>query len=192
MSTSLKHAAFELDNGYPFKSFQANGDEVFIHRFYPLREFPGKHSLSASTSIAVIRDPLERFVSLYRHRVIMRRVQTKGQFERAVELGLPRDPSLEQFAELLQFYRNAVPDIAHHGAPQSYFLGATLDQFDYTFSTSNSGGLASLLTNMAGRNVEFQELNKTKVVGTLDIPPRVCTLIREYYEADYTLIGNRI
>lgn len=158
LSTSLKHLAFETDTDQDFSSFRANGRDVYVHRFYPLGPLNLNHLGDGTTSIAIVRDPVARFVSMYKNRILNSRSNTRQQYLELSKLGLDPSPSLNQLVLRLEEYRAAAHDIQHHSAPQAIFLGGDLRNFDHAVNFSNIQGLIVLLQRFVRPNVTLQHL----------------------------------
>ena len=94
-STALKLLAYRLENGRRFDPENREG-RGGIHKVFPWRprDFPDPDFLT----IAIVRDPISRFVSGYRNRVVdQRELDPLAQI--LEEEGLDSSPTFESFVK---------------------------------------------------------------------------------------------
>jgi hypothetical protein len=188
MGTSLKHLAYKLDNGFEFQKFKAGGMHYTIHKLYPLQALDSRQLEEPLMKIAIIRDPVDRFLSLYKHRVLIRREQTARQFDAAERQGLNAMPSIDEFASKLDTYKELIPDIRHHSAPQSLFLGLSLKPFQFVFEPSDSSSLSELLSWHSGTQVLIPHFHKTSPSHEIQLSSQVLSTVQNHYAEDFDLL----
>jgi hypothetical protein len=192
--SSLKHLFFFLENGRNFENFTDEaGKKHHIHNaVYPtLSSSDDDWSCAANMHrIAVVRDPMDRFVSAYRNRVLFYKElsQTSIDAGKAQVLGLKPDPNLDEFIDRLELYRALSPVIKHHTDPQSYFVGHTLDYFNKVYRFEELDTLAADLTERIGQPVALPHEQKG-IGGQLpSISAKRVAKMLEFYSGDYALL----
>lgn len=188
LSTSVKNLAFEIDTGERFSSFRVNGKDVWVHRFYPLGPIKQEHLEEETLSIAIIRDPVDRFVSMFKNRILVRRRNTEEQFDVLPKLGLQLEPSINRLALNLGAYREAVSDIRHHSTPQSVFLGSNLAAFDHVVWFSDTRKLTAILEERLGAKLNLQHLNKSTSDFYDQLSQDAIYNLKDFYASDFDLI----
>jgi hypothetical protein len=184
LSTSLKFLAFQLENGRPFESFTAQGVSIHIHRFYPARPFEPVDREKFPYVFAFVRDPVDRFLSLYRNRVLRKHVHSVHQWDRARSAGLSERPSLDGFIEEFEQYFQLVPEIQHHGACQTQYLGENASFFNRIFSDKTVPGFQKFLEDITGEPVEVPWEQRSSVAGE-ECSAENRDWIRRHYASDY-------
>jgi hypothetical protein len=185
LSTSIKYMAFELENGRPFEPFEAQGKIFQVHRFYPTKAFVLPDRNRYQHVLAFVRDPLERLVSVYRNRVLCRRLASEKDWERAVDAGLPPRPSFSQFVKYLEDYRSHIQEIDHHAAPQVDFLGRDPGLFDRFYSAESLGDFEEFMGNLAGRDVSLPHEQRSAKKKEIPISPLTRNRAYDLYGDDY-------
>lgn len=177
--------AFELENDRPFEPFEAQGRGFHVHRFYPTRAFVPPDRDRYQHVLAFVREPLDRLVSVYRNRVIYRRLASEKDWGRAADAGLPPRPSFSQFVKYLDDYRSHIKEINHHAAPQVDFLGRETDLFDRFFSAETLSEFEEYIGKLAGRDVSLPHEQRSAKKANINIDPRTRSLACELYREDY-------
>ncbi|MBC2776702.1 sulfotransferase family 2 domain-containing protein [Parasphingopyxis marina] len=102
--------------------------------------------------IALVRNPVDRFVSLYKHRVakktsFLRKIDPDRRKARNIlaEAGLPIGPDLDTFCRELKRYCAISSDIRIHILPQKHFLGPSLDWYDDVVKLEDIDFIAQLI-----------------------------------------------
>lgn len=73
-SSSLKVAIYELDTERKWKNFEVDGRMVSVHGVYPAVKHPQYQPVFRSyLCFTVVREPLERLLSVHRHRIQIQR-----------------------------------------------------------------------------------------------------------------------
>lgn len=188
LSSTLKNLAFEIDTGKQFESFRANGKDHWVHRYYPLRPLKNNELEGEVLKIAIIRDPVDRFISMYRNRVLLRRPNSEEEFIVLPELGLELVPDINTLAVNLEAYREAVRDIRHHTTPQSVFLGKDLAVFDHVIWFSDIGKLTSLLEERTKSQLLLPHINRSSSTFYERLSRESLGKLRDFYASDYELV----
>lgn len=137
-------------------------------------------------SVCVVRDPVDRFISLYRDKIVREKrcgepIPTLGEFCR-------------NFANLMEahdFPHGANPDLnylGHHFAPQSLIIGKNKDYFEHIFKMEEID--TSLKVYLEGKwGISLPSLHCRKAEKRSKIIPSTeeLLLIREIYKSDYSL-----
>lgn len=131
--TTLKTFLYKFQNKRDFQDFQAGHKKFYIHDVYFTWEYkywkfndPFSEINNSDVFIfAIVRDPLSRFISSYKNRVLFHNdigfdiVACK----KCVTAGLPEKPDVNTYVQNLSFYQKVCPQILHHTLPQVHFLG---------------------------------------------------------------------
>ena len=189
--TSIRHALFEADNGFAYRDMLLGGKKIELNHIYGAKTTPFVPAKPAAgvAKIAVVRDPLERLVSVYRNRVLYYNQTKSSELTKfKVDPGLPPKPDIETFVMNLHEYRK-VPGIAHHTNPHVHFLGKDLDYFDRVFRFEQLAEFEAWLSARAKKPVR---LPKLRTEGP-EIPPSVLSAratkrVYKLYAHDYTLL----
>jgi Sulfotransferase family len=192
--SSVKHLLFFLEHGRHFEKYvDSEGRKHNIHNtVYPTLTLAEDDWACAAKlhRIAVIRDPMDRFVSAYRSRVahFQELSETSIDLHKAAELGVTPDPELDQFIDNLELYRILSGSIKHHTDPQTFFLGHTLDYFDQVYKFEELKILESDLRARTQIAVELPHLVKGPGGEIPSIPAKRVRKIIEFYSGDYALL----
>lgn len=182
LTTSILHALYRIEFGEPYKAGMHDGQ--FIHGFYRDRatekgldwEKPDFEALSGYWKFTVVRDPINRMISAYKHRVFQKgevaaamerpkwQVRKQGQTE-----GVVPYPDADTFFSNFQQYRMLVPSIWHHTAPMSHFVGDDLRRFDCVSRIEDIGHLETALSARLGQGITLPHLQKSLSSLTFDL-----------------------
>lgn len=191
--TSIKTMLFEVENGFPFRRFSANGSDWHIHRLYPSIEFGKlpKARIADHTRLAVVREPVRRILSCYGNRVVeLKQLSRQAAGGALKAAGLPPDPDLDTFLAHLDGYCAAVPDIRHHAQPLVDFLGPDAGFYSRICNLHTLDGFVAEVAAIAGRKLTLERLQ----TGGPKIAPEVLSpaqraAIEARYAADYETYG---
>jgi hypothetical protein len=105
--------------------------------------------------------------------------------------GLPANPGLEEFVDRLDAYRQAVPSIHHHAAPQTTFLGEDPGYLTAVHSLQRLTEFAAQIGAVLGQAfvIEHHQMHGPKFDPSV-LSSRAVATIRRYYEQDYDLWGR--
>ena len=183
--TSIRNILFELEEGRPYHD-PANLFRIFGRPgpFQPV-------AVGNFARIAILRDPVERFVSAYRNRVLQYgEINREVMRQRGVPEELPEKPDFGTFLGNLAEYRK-IGQIAHHTNPQVFFLGKNPEFYQRLFSFSDLGPLRDLLSERAGRELSLPRLRTGGGSGGSDQPtPGQLDILKRLYAEDYLFLGK--
>lgn len=134
--TSIRAILFELENGRPFEPYTVQGKPVDANALVANFRFDrvDHAALEGFHRIAVIRDPIRRFLSAYSNRVLhYRELSEDAAGPKLDALGLAPDPDLETFVTSIGRYVTASKSIRRHTRSQQVFLGRDPAYFDAVF-----------------------------------------------------------
>jgi hypothetical protein len=192
--TSLKHLFFLLEHGRIFENYV---DDAGIKRHIHNAAYP---TLSTSEDdwscaanmyrIVIVRDPVDRFISAYRNRVLFYKELSEASVDsnKCGMLGLKPDPTLDEFIDHLELYRTLATVIKHHTDPQTYFVGHTLDYFHKIYRFEELDTLAADLSHKTGQSVSLPHKQKGIAGQFPSISAKRIERILEFYSGDYALL----
>lgn len=189
--TSLKVLFYRLDtNRDPGSLRTRDGAPVDIHSVYWSNPDRGRWSPVYETyfSFAVLRDPVERFVSGFRNRIHHHRDLER---ERSVLLGrhrLPTRPDFDVFVRLFPLYFRASAVVRHHFRPQRDFVSRVVGRVSRVYRLEELDVLRKDLEEWTEVPVAIPEL-QTGGRG-VDVAPTADHVrwIREYMRPDYAML----
>jgi hypothetical protein len=176
-SSSLRELFFELDNGFAFRKFEINGDPVDLFWLYKNQEgFKPQPIPDGYESIAVVRDPIERFLSFFKWGIL------DGNC--AIDGVLTVNQLVEDFERL-----KMSPKARFHLAPQIVFLGADLSYFGRVFTVERLDELTSYLSERAGKTITLPKTNVSPGAGRKpELNNSLVEKLHKIYRADYELL----
>ncbi|MBS0122748.1 sulfotransferase family 2 domain-containing protein [Thetidibacter halocola] len=165
------------------------------HQIYPTRRFrPHRwQGYGDHWRFCVVRDPLERLLSVYTNRVVQhrdlwnsRRLRDDPAFR-----DLPRDPDPDTFFQQLPRYRLASSAIRHHAFPAWVFLGPELRDYDRVFRVAELDALAAALTERTGRWVVMPRRNRSaERLSADDLRPATLAALRALLAEEYDYLSG--
>jgi hypothetical protein len=177
-SSSLRNVFFELDNGRPFQSFKLSGKSVSLFWLYKNEEvFRPEQVPAGHAKIAVVRDPIKRFISFYTWAILKQRCPLEGVTD------------INQLVSELEKHMEVNSMARFHLAPQNIFVGRDLGYFDRVFQVEKLDEMARYLSERAGRDVPMQRENVTKS-EVLPLSETSLTKLRRLYQADIELLKD--
>ena len=193
--TSLKHMFFEIENGFRFRRFHANGALQHIHNAaYPGYDFNAlpHERIAGHVRLTVVRDPVRRFLSCYGNRVRHHRdlapERIKPKFRGR---GATPDPSLEEFADKLELYREASGLIRRHTLPLVDILGRDPCYYEGVYSIGTLDAFRRRVVEITGRDVELQHLQTAGLkISPDDLSAAARRRIEAFYADDYATYGH--
>jgi len=189
LSTSLKSMAFRLENGRDFEPLTRRGQTLGIHQMYPTKAKRQEDAPPpARYRIAFVRDPVERFASFYRNRIIERKAKEAHQWDRLEGTTLTRQPSPAKLIDRLEEYRRIVPTIRHHTEKQATFLGAHAGYYDYIFNSRQVSDFEELMSELTGSIVRLPHEQRGPSCS-VEIGEDEVLRLREWYRVDYEVYG---
>lgn len=193
--TSIKEMLFQVENGFGFRPFRANGETKHIHNAaYPTIPFAqiNHEALADFLRLAVVRDPVNRVISCYANRVVhYHELSDRHIPPHYLGLGAKPNPTLEEFVERLELYRRCSPSIHHHSEPLTTFLGTDASYFHRLFGMAQLEELTQLLSDRVGIELALPKLqiDGPKYEAT-DLSGPSLKRIKAGYAADYQHFGE--
>ncbi len=218
-STSIKHFFYQVENGFPFKTFKAGGTRFHIHDLYGACAFDNvpKKLKMASNRYALVRDPLARLLSCYENKILEQDRLSSIDPDILKQKNLKPQPSLKEFVEHLSEYNEVSYAIWEHSLPLVYFLGEDASWFTRVFDFSEIKEMGMTLKRITDAKHNFphklpntERTNKDilleivkHIKGTPkphkrkewcvpsdQITPEIIAKVREIYAKDYEVFGH--
>jgi hypothetical protein len=123
--------------------------------------------------LVVKRDPIKRFISGYRNRVLFHK-KMKTQ------------PDFDTFLDKFNYYKAKNSDIETHFRPQTYFFGLTRDNYTHVFDTSEMHLVKELFEDTYSRSFPDIRLQQGGNHVSISLTSKQEDKIRGLYECDYT------
>lgn len=191
--TSIKAMMFEVENGFAFRPFSANGQMRWIHNFYPSVPFAElkRGRLRDLHRITVVRDPIKRALSCHSNRVVQHRELSREiAGERLAGSGLPFDPDLSTFVRNIAEYSRRVAEIGHHTAPLTVFLGENPGYFHRIYRFEELPEMVADVGRITGKDVALEVMQRSSGSAKIEqLSPDEITLLKDYYAEDYAIFG---
>lgn len=198
--TSLKSLLYKLEFQRNFKK-HIKLQRKFVFLFYPkiiknIHEFWGYQKeeiqpgfLDEYFKFVVIRDPIKRFLSAYKNRILHYKDLTNSDFlkvEKFHEFGLSEYPELNYFVRDLNKYMKVSLLIKHHFSPQSNSLVNDLSFYDLVCPIENMDNLENKLSQIVGNNINIPQIQtKGPKINIKDLTQESLSKIIEFYAKDY-------
>jgi len=193
-STSMKHAFYELEYGKPFGPDVVPGRRGGIHdnylntsHFYQLEH----NRYKDYSRIAIIRDPVQRIISAYNHRVLRNDELNEDQIDMdlARALGVPARPNRGTFLCNIDKYRYLAKSVKHHTEPFTTFLGHDLSYFTDVVKIGKIPELAKQIEALTGLEFKVDHLQKGNgVPKVLNMERDARDALLRYCAGDYALM----
>jgi hypothetical protein len=191
--TSLKTALYRLENSQDWQDFRIDGKTIYIHDHIPSDAFePLEVQKSHYFKFAILRDPIDRFLSAYQNRVVDFGELSAEHIASHPELeGLPLSPTISEFVENLERYRSISPSIRHHTEPQHVFIGSDLSYYDRVFRFEEVQEIPEILYRITGIKFELPHQQKSLAkIKLSDLSKRDIRGIEWFYREDYALVSK--
>lgn len=190
--TTIKTKLFQVENCTDLEGLTVNGQALPIHRLYPTREFSEiDHArIAPFCRLAIVRDPIARFLSAYRNRVLEKNELVRSQRSTTLAAkGLPLKPDLSTFIAHIEDY-SVVRGIIHHVSPLTTFLGKNPGYFERIFDISEIGHFLEFASKITGRELCVSHHNVSTISGGTTVTPAEEARLRSFYEEDYEIYGR--
>lgn len=194
--TSIKLALYELEHGRQFEPWRdKNGTIRYIHDCWQdgTPYFAPAPTTQLYFKFAVVRDPIERFLSAFANRVVYHGELGEGYLQRLDgELaGLKPNPSLHEFIGDFARYRAASWHVRHHTDPQTHFIGKQLSYYDRIFSFAELTKIPDALQAAVGARITLpHEQHGGPKISVSELSMDERRRISEYYADDYRLLAD--
>ncbi|TDL75024.1 hypothetical protein E2L08_15595 [Palleronia sediminis] len=194
--SSLKHFLFQIENGFAFRNFWANGKYYTIHNVcYSSRPFEKEKALVGKDkfTFAVVRDPVSRFISAYRDKVAGRCIApARDLTDRDRDNGMVPEPDLGTFVANLERYRDLSPEVRRHTEPMTFYLGTDPAFFDRIYGMRELDEVVEDVRQRVGGTVPalpHRNASTPPEGGAQDLSDRQDAAVRNYYAEDYRIFG---
>jgi sulfotransferase famil protein len=193
--TSVKSMFFVIENGRHFEPYTINGRPKHIHNIgYPsnLREdYPDKR-IATYHRVALVRDPVKRFLSAYGNRVLHHKELSMDKAGlKLKKLGLEPTPDLGLFVDKHAEYLEAHPSILHHTRPMIDYLGEDAGYFSKLYPLEDINQFVKDISEHVEMEVEIgREQTGGKKIKPSDLTEAQTQKIKDYYESDYRVFGD--
>ena len=186
--TSFKWAFYKLEHGHT--NFPKHGDGIHAQfRAYPNGGKWPFFTAWRCFSFIVVRDPIERFVSAYRNRVLHHRALSQTSL----------DPNLQQaciddinfFIENFEAVSESSREVLHHFRPQTDFVANVVGRVDRVVEISN---VPNLVAEIQARCPEFEVPRKQVSEGLFkehkfELTDKSLEKLNMLYRQDYEMLG---
>ena len=179
----LKH--LKIDKNYYFLSdkvpeYKVNEDSKYknLDKKYNLVNFLPSYTpfekIDVDEKCCIIRDPVKRFVSAYKNRVLFHK-----------DFGF-RNLNINEIIEKLE--NNSFDN--RHFLPQSYWLGSDLRYFTIVSNVSNMATFINGVNNFFQNKVEFPRIQTGGADENITLTDSQIIKLKKIYSSDYDLIGD--
>lgn len=134
--TSLRAFLFHVENGFPFRDYTMQGARSDLGVLVRNNRFGriNHHDLVDFRRFALIRDPVQRFLSGYANRVLhFRELSIEAAGQELLRHGLAPDPDLGTFVEHFVDYLQCSAPVSRHFLRQQRFIGRNKGYFERIF-----------------------------------------------------------
>ena len=179
----LKH--LKIDKNYYFLSdkvpeYKVNEDSKYknLDKKYNLVNFLPSYTpfqkMDVDEKCCIVRDPLKRFISAYKNRVL---------FHRDFEF---RNLNINEIIEKIE--NNSFDN--RHFLPQTYWLGNNLKYFTIVSNISNIEIFINGVNNFFQNKVEFPRIQTGGADENITLTDSQIIKLKKIYSSDYDLIGD--
>ena len=179
-SSTLRGVFFEIENGYRFKPFLINGQEMNLFWLYGHGELFQPVAVPDGYEVfTVVRDPVERFVSFFKWGIADNHCR------------LDRPVGINDFVANLGSYLDSSPMIHFHASPQFRFIGKDLSLYHRIFPMEELTSLGHYLSERSQKQVTVGKANPSSRRSTSDdLTPQSRAKLIDIYSDDYALLKD--
>lgn len=162
-----------------------------IHKYYSRNvSVIDLSTYSEYYKFAVVREPVERFVSAYRNRILLNRDLKGVRKINSIE-SASSPPSINEFAMDLEWYIQRLPIVDEHFSPQGERLGHNLSICDEIFPMERLCDLEEKLVQIVGRRAHMPRKQTGGPKMGLEVLSReALEKLITFYEPDYVLLAD--
>ena len=190
--TSIKSLFFQIEFGITVDKIKEVRPKFKVHNKYkaiPFSESSTQLKPEFQT-LAVVRDPIQRFLSGFNEKILVKNLLKKKFSHACEQLNLNKQPELEEFIDQLDIYRK-IPLIKQHFFPQTHFLGKDLNFFDFVFTTKNLTELEALISSRVNKECRLDRKNShTHRVSFSNLSKKSKTKLELILKDDINFIKN--
>lgn len=192
--SSLKRAFHEVNTGEKFRVVKIDGKKRSVHNAYGSPAFRVVEKALRTGEykgdlMAVLRNPIDRLVSCYTHKVVRREWLKRVEPGEMAKRGLSPEPDFEAFVERLADYQAVSPVILRHSRPLTFFLGAEPKRYARLFDMAQLPEFIALVNARAGTQVALGHKNKSKQDMEPVVSAQVAKKIDEVFATDHDVFG---
>ncbi|MBL9049100.1 MAG: sulfotransferase family 2 domain-containing protein [Tabrizicola sp.] len=165
--TSIRAFMFEVENGFPLRSYRFQGvavnlDTMANRLLENVRFDRVDHNAIADYDwVALVRDPVRRVLSAYTNRVVYYRELSNEIAGAALKAaGLPPDPDFDLFMANIKAYTRCSKSIARHFCQQDDFLGKKKLYYDAIFRVEEMDEFENYVNQRFGTNCKVPRLQE--------------------------------
>ena len=192
--TSIKILLFEIMNDKPFTDYFDNIHGVFDYKAVDFARFATDRD---HFKFAIVRDPLDRFVSAYNNRVLFHQELSEAwlaekapdELQALKARRLLFTPDINSFARSLADYIAVSVKIMHHFVPQHLFLQSQPAAFDRIYNIRQLGDLQADFSRRMGRPLALRKVQDSegleRPATKADLGAAERNHVLSYYARDY-------
>lgn len=175
-SSMLRDVFFQLENGFPFRSFTINGRQLTLFWLYGHNHlFKPSETPEGYAKIAIVRDPVKRFISNYKFLVLNKH-----------DTAIKEIPDVNTFVSRFEEFVG-LPMTGFHLLPQIRFLGPDLNYFDKVFRMEALSDVADYLSERLGTEIRLPVKNQGSD-HEVSLSEASIEKLKRLYQADYQLL----
>ncbi|MEO0390980.1 MAG: sulfotransferase family 2 domain-containing protein [Pseudomonadota bacterium] len=192
--TSVKTALAGIDDSSPISAEDIQHDSDIVHKHYNTSRFrPHRWNPYCDGTwwrFSVVRDPLQRLLSVYTNRVVgLRELHNSPRLRKQTELSLDPDPDF--FLQNIRGYMALASSIKHHALPTRLFIGPKPIRFDRIYRVDELDVLAEDLSAKSGKQVVIPRANKSKnALSLADLNETTINFLKQHLAEDYDHLGD--
>jgi hypothetical protein len=150
------------DTWYKFTHINVNSVADYTSGYYPIE---------ADISIAVKRDPVKRFLSFYRNRILFHK-------------DLSDTPSIDTLQANFDHYIASHVKIQEHGLSQTHYAGR-LENYTHIYNMNEFDKIAAMLSSMFKKTIIANHLQQGGNNIDIELTKKQISWIHNYYQEDY-------
>lgn len=183
-STSIKEFCLDLAGGIRLDGGERGNPENRVHKILPNDLFHPDFLSPGIVPIALIRNPLARFLSLYKDKVESATGFFAKFWQRLDQSGVSKPANAEDLITRISYFSDVFPGLGRHALPQVRWVGNRPQVFERVFQIDKIEELEHFLSDRLETTVTIPRRNQS--VG-LDphVEARVRALVAHHYSADY-------
>lgn len=186
--SSIKTMFYEIENGFAFKPFKTSGRSWYIHDVYPRRlrqDFPTQ-KIADYRRLALVRDPIKRFLSAYGNRVVHHKEASQEAVDKLGGFSkLTPNPDLGEFVDRMERYMK-ISSLAWHCKPMTEFIGTDASYFHGLYSIQQMDGFLEDVSGVIGKQAQAPRLQTGgPKLSPSDLTAKQTAKLEKFYRADY-------